>query len=107
MKYLSYLLPLILGALIMWAVLPTNTDKAELIKQKALNQHRMDSVAQIILRLKEREAYWILTDKIRRDSFNIALNRLKTYQHDHQKPVPIVRYSVPELDSVISKIIGR
>lgn len=107
MKWLSYLIPLIIGALIAWSIIPTNNDKSELKRQQAVNQHKIDSVADIVTHLKEREAYWILTDNVRRDSFNVAMTQLKIFQHTHEKSVPVIHYNAPALDSVIRTIIGR
>lgn len=105
LRLLSYLLPLIIGALITWAIIPHNENKQALLDQKKIIQEKIDSIELLIHRIREREAYWLIVNKERQDSFKVSLAKATNFRHKYENPTPVIHYSEPQLDSVIRAII--
>ncbi len=102
-RLLSYLIPLVIGGFIVYSFMPKGTqEKRDLEKQKKLTQEKIDSINYLIQHTKEREAYWVIVTKERKDSLNAALKKAADYKKKYEKPLTVIHYSEPELDSVIS-----
>lgn len=110
LKYLSYLIPLVIGALLMYAFTPKGTsEKRELEKLKKNAILKEDSIKNYIRSIQEEKALWLIVAKERKDSLTNALSTATTYQKKYEKArhTPVVRYTEHELDSVIDGLIRR
>jgi hypothetical protein len=108
-KILSYLLPLTLGALIAWALIPHGDGTKLLEAQKKHHLHEIDSLQRIQSDLAER--YSLASRVHAQDSIALVRAHEETNKWHQQyviiKNTPLVHYTESELDSVVSAIVGQ
>lgn len=109
-KLLSYIIPLFLGALIAWAIIPRGNDrKDDLQMQRKYYLNQIDSIHTIQKVLVGRDSFWTRTHAQDRDSLMMARTQTNKWRGKYNdiKNTPVVRYTVPQLDSVVSALVNQ
>ncbi len=111
-KFANFAIPIIallIGAALMYAFIPKGTEeKRALIEQKKITRHYIDSLELSRKKILALKITWLIINRQRRDSFNVVLEKSLLYQKNKYEKIlhaPVVRYSEPQLDSIIPAII--
>jgi len=108
LQLLSYLVPLIIGALIAWAVIPKDNENKKLLEQEKKRTFiQKDSIDRLQILLARRDTLWTRTHAQDRDSLLMARKQSNYWRNENKKirsaPVPL--YNEHQLDSAVDALI--
>lgn len=108
LQLLSYLVPLIIGALIAWAIIPKdNGEKKLLHEEKKHLLYQRDSILRVQNVLIGRDSLWTRIHAQDRDSLLIARKQSNVWRNEYKKirSAPVILYSEQQLDSATDALI--